>query len=109
MLTDAAESEEQDGGFSLPAPKTDHEAVARTGWHWYRQVDHWQRIESPEHSRRIWLALQLNEKNIIQSTYLLAIGYYYGEKYSDIPSIIWAEILIVERLKYKSLKAFTRK
>ena len=44
-----------------------------------------------------------------QLTYLLAIGYYYGEKYSDIPSIIWAEILIVERLKYKSLKAFIRK
>ena len=40
VLTDAAESEEQDGGFSLPAPKTDHEAVARTGWHWYRHVGH---------------------------------------------------------------------
>ena len=71
VLTDTPESEEQDGGFSLPAPKTDHEAVVRTGWYWHRQIDHWQRIESPEHSRHIWLALQLNEKNdIIQSTYL---------------------------------------
>lgn len=78
---------------------------------WHRQRDPWQRIESPEHSRHIWLALQLSAKNdTLQSTYLF-IGNWllYGEKYSDIPSIIWAEILIVERLKYKSLIAFKRK
>ena len=53
----------------------------------------------------IWLVLQLSEKNrTLFNEHYLFIGFYCGEKYSD----IWVKTLIVETLKYKSLKPFIR-
>ena len=48
LLTDTSEREEQGGRLSLPALETDHEAMVRAVWYWHRQVDHWQRTESPD-------------------------------------------------------------
>lgn len=106
MLADDSEGGEQEGGLSLPALKTGCEATVKTVWPWQSSACLWQ---DPPHAHLAGAAAQSEN-----STVRLMFFIYWQlltdmeKKYSVLPSTMWVKTLIVERLKYESLKTFTR-